>query len=100
MALSAAASAALADVVGRHPQVERVLCGHLHRSITRRFAGTIVLTCPSTAHAVALDLDPDHGRAAWTREPPALLLHRWTPTDGVVTHLETIGHATPVPFRD
>ena len=46
----------LAQVISRHPQVERVLAGHLHRSITARFAGTVASTCPSPAHQVALDL--------------------------------------------
>ena len=79
-----------------HPQVERVLSGHLHRCISRRFAGTIAMTAPSTAHAVQLDLGD--GRAAWNHEPPAILLHLWTPTGGVVTHLEVIGDHRPVSY--
>jgi 3',5'-cyclic AMP phosphodiesterase CpdA len=31
---------ALAAVIGQHPHVERVVCGHVHRSIQCRFAGT------------------------------------------------------------
>ena len=96
MALDAASAAGLERVVAAHPQVERVLSGHLHRMITRRFGGTVALTAPGTAHAVALDLgghDP-----AWNQEPPAILLHRWTPEDGLVTHLEIVGDHHAVPF--
>ena len=96
MALDAAASAGLAAVIAQHPQVERVLSGHLHRSINRRFAGTIAMTAPSTAHAVHLDLG--NGRAAWNHEPPAILLHLLMPAGGVVTHLEVIGEHQPVSF--
>lgn len=96
MALDADSSAGLAAVIADHPQVERVLSGHLHRMITRRFAGTLALTAPSTAHAVHLDLG--EGRAAWNHEPPAILLHLWTPTEGLVTHLEIIGDHHPVSF--
>ena len=96
MALDAASAAGLAAVVADHPQVERVLSGHLHRCISRRFAGTIAMTAPSTAHAVQLDLGD--GRAAWNHEPPAILLHLWTPTGGVVTHLEVIGDHRPVSY--
>jgi 3',5'-cyclic AMP phosphodiesterase CpdA len=32
-------AAGLAQIVARHPQVERIVCGHLHRAIDRRFAG-------------------------------------------------------------
>ena len=96
MALDARSAAGLAAVIAGHPQVERVLCGHLHRHIVRRFAGTIALTAPSTAHAVQLDLQ--NGRAAWNHEPPAILLHLFTPAGGVVTHLEVIGEHHPVSF--
>jgi 3',5'-cyclic AMP phosphodiesterase CpdA len=96
MAMEAASAAGLASVVAAHPQVERVICGHLHRSITRRFAGTIALTAPGTAHAVQLDLGDDG--AAWNHEPPAILLHLLVPEGGVVTHLEVIGDHRPVSF--
>jgi 3',5'-cyclic AMP phosphodiesterase CpdA len=43
----------LAEVLARHPQVDRIVCGHLHRSIVARFAGRPVMTSPSTAHALA-----------------------------------------------
>ena len=73
-----------------------MLSGHLHRSISRRFAGTIAMTAPGTAHAVQLDLGD--GRAAWNHEPPAILLHLSRPDGGVVTHLEVIGDHHPVSF--
>ena len=74
----------LAEVIARHPQVERLISGHIHRPITARFAGTVATTCPSTAHQIALDLAPD-ARDAFVMEPPAFQLHRW---DGraLVTH--------------
>ncbi len=37
---------ALEALVARHPNVERVICGHLHRSIQVRFGGTIAATVP------------------------------------------------------
>lgn len=67
---------ALAAVISRHPQVERVLCGHLHRPIVRRFAGTIASTCPSTGAQVALDLRPD-SRIRMVHEQPGYQLHHW-----------------------
>jgi UDP-2,3-diacylglucosamine pyrophosphatase LpxH len=48
-------------VLRRHPHVEGVVCGHIHRTIVRRFAGTVATVCPSTAHQVALDLPPSAG---------------------------------------
>jgi 3',5'-cyclic AMP phosphodiesterase CpdA len=95
---------ALAAVIGRHVQVERVLCGHVHRSVQRRFAGTIAQIAPGTAHAVQLTLAGAPSR--WILEPPGVLLHEWRDGQGLVSHLDFIGdfevgafsdHHTPAP---
>ncbi len=83
---------AFAAVLRRHSQVERILCGHIHRPITARVAGTVATVCPSTAHQIALDLGPER-RLAVIMEPPACMLHLWSPT-GLVSHLSPIGHPT------
>jgi 3',5'-cyclic AMP phosphodiesterase CpdA len=72
---------ALGEVIRRHPQVERIVCGHLHRPIQTRWAGTVVMTSPSTAHQVALDLRPE-SPARFAMDPPACLLHYWEPPIG------------------
>ncbi len=87
---------ALADLLRRHPQVERVICGHLHRPIVRRFGGTVAMTVPSTAHQIVLDLR-DGGPAAYRREPSGYALH--APLDGaVVSHWVTVGEYGPTEF--
>lgn len=83
-----------ASVVARHPQVERIACGHVHRPMTTRFAGTIASTCPSTAHQAALDLGAA-ARLSLIMERPACALHWWQPLGGVVTHSSVIGQPTP-----
>src|SRR2546428_651295 len=79
-----------AEVVRRHPQLERVVCGHLHRPIQARVGGTLASTAPSTAHQVALDLG-DGNPLMFTMEPPACLLHVWRPDTGLVSHTSYIG---------
>src|SRR5687767_453735 len=86
----------LAAVIRRHSQVERIVCGHLHRSIVRRFAGTVACTGPATAHQLALELGPVP-RLATVMEPPACLLHFWMEGDGLVSHQSVIGDRH-VPF--
>jgi len=98
MALSPGAAAGLHAVVARHSHVERVLCGHLHRTIVRRWAGTLVMTAPSVAHAVVLDVRQNGGVAGWSEEPPGLALHLWRPDIGLVTHHVPIGEFPPHPF--
>ena len=46
------------DIVSRNPHIEHVLCGHHHRSIHIRYAGTMASTGPSVAHQSALDFTP------------------------------------------
>lgn len=88
-----------AAVVRRHPQVERVLCGHLHRPIQLRWAGTVASTAPSPAHQIALDLRPE-GPLRWIAEPPAVQLHHWRPGVGLVSHTSYVGdYGPPQSFR-
>ena len=83
-------SAAFADIVRHHGQVERVACGHLHRPIESRFAGTVAGTAPSTAHQIVLDFRPD-ARVSFAFEPPGYQLHYWREGAGLVTHTVSIG---------
>jgi 3',5'-cyclic AMP phosphodiesterase CpdA len=86
-------SEGLAAVLRRHPQVERVVCGHLHRTIVRRFGGTVAMTVPSTAHQITLDLRPD-GPPAWRMEPAGFAVH--TLRDGaLVSHIAAAGDFGP-----
>ena len=88
----------LAAVIARHPQVERILCGHVHRFMQLRFGGTILCTAPSTTTAIALRLRPDARPASYI-EPPAMLLHHWQEGSGLVSHFVPIGtFPGPYPF--
>lgn len=89
----------LEAIVRRNPQIERIVCGHLHRPIQVRFGGTVAQTCPSTAHQVSLNLSED-APSRFHLEPPAFLLHAWT-GGSLVTHTAYAGaFAGPYPFRD
>ncbi len=88
---------AMADILRRHDNIERVVCGHHHRPITTRWGGTIGSVAPSTAHQVTLDLVPHGNPATFTMEPPGYQLHVWTPDAGLVTHTACVG-AFPGPF--
>lgn len=92
--------AELARLVRGAPGVLGLACGHLHRPIHTLWSGIPVSCAPSPAHQVALDLDPD-GPPSYILEPPGLHLHRWTPEDGLVTHLSVIGdYGRRRPFFD
>jgi len=82
-------AAALAEVISRHRQVERILCGHLHRAIDRRFAGTVAGTAPGTAHQIRINLVAG-ARLSFNFEPSGYQLHVWQ--DGaLVSHTALFG---------
>lgn len=96
--LDSEATAALAERLRPWPNVERIICGHLHRPIQVRFAGTLASTCPSPAHQVALDLSAD-GPSAFVMEPGGFLLHLWDPAQGLISHQACVDVADgPYPF--
>jgi len=100
MRLDATAARALEALVARHPNVERVLCGHVHRPMFVRFGGTIAAAVPAPAHQVTLDLTAG-APSTFTLEPPAFALHRYEPQGGIVTHhgyVETFDG--PYPFYE
>lgn len=77
-----------ADIVAGHPQIQAILCGHLHRTIQSQVGGRRVTTSPSPAHQVALDLN--EGPGGFRLEPPGYMLHMWR--DGVlVSHTAVLG---------
>lgn len=87
----------LATVIHQNPQVERIICGHVHRTIQSRFARTLALTCPSTAHQIDFDLKPE-SPVAFIMEPPGLMLHIWN-GKAMATHtLYTEEYDGPYPY--
>ncbi|HEY9108019.1 MAG TPA: phosphodiesterase [Roseateles sp.] len=77
-------------LIARHPQVQRVVCGHLHRLTLGQVAHVAAVSAPSTAHQLALDLAPD-APLAITQEPAGWLIHAWGPGLPLATHLAHAG---------
>lgn len=88
----------LGAMLRRYGNIERILCGHVHRSMQRLWAGTMINTCPAAATQIALALRPDAQPASFL-EPPGILLHHWSDAGGLVTHTSYIGSFDgPFPF--
>ena len=96
-------AAALELLVAQYPNVERIICGHLHRSIQVRFGGSIASTAPSPAHQVCLDLSPQ-AASTWSLEPPGFALHALPDLAAggrLVTHTVASGqYPGPYPFYE
>ncbi|OUR76632.1 hypothetical protein A9Q83_13755 [Alphaproteobacteria bacterium 46_93_T64] len=76
---------AFGAIIKKHKQIQRIYCGHLHRSIQSDFYGVQTQICPSTTHKVLLHLE-DTDRLATTAEPSEILLHMWDKDGNIVTH--------------
>jgi len=88
----------LRDLLDAHPQVQRIVCGHLHRSIQANLGRTPVSVCPSTSYQVFLDTRPE-SHPQFIAEPPALQLHTWT-GEMLVSHTAYVGFpAEPIDLR-
>jgi 3',5'-cyclic AMP phosphodiesterase CpdA len=74
----------LAAVVSRHPQVERLLCGHVHRLHREHWGGTVATTMPSVA--VDLRKGVDDAIAA----APLYLLHIASSDGRLVSHTRVV----------
>jgi 3',5'-cyclic AMP phosphodiesterase CpdA len=83
----------LASIVRRHPRVQIVATGHIHRATLTMFAGVPCTICPAPNHAVDLDLAKLRA-PSFRIEPAAFHLHTWFAGEGfgqLVTHQVPIG---------
>ncbi|MCW5698736.1 MAG: phosphodiesterase [Rhodospirillales bacterium] len=83
----------LAEVLGRHRQVLRIACGHIHRSVQTCWHRIPVSVAPSPSHAVELVLRPQT-RPGIVLEHGACHVHLWRPDPdpfgSMVTHISYI----------
>jgi 3',5'-cyclic AMP phosphodiesterase CpdA len=79
--------AALAAVLDRHPQVVRIVAGHVHRTIVGELAGRAVLTVPSTYLQAALDFSSP--KLTMRPDPPGFAVHALR-GHTLATHLQRI----------
>ncbi|MCA8927127.1 MAG: phosphodiesterase [Alphaproteobacteria bacterium] len=82
-----------AAILSRHPQVQRLICGHSHRPIVGTFGGRPVWVAPATCYQFEAGFSAVN-TLALTREPPGYSLHRWL--DDPVQGPSLASHHIPV----
>ena len=75
-----------ANVIARHRQVLRVICGHHHRVAIGQAAHAPVIVAPSSSWTYGLAIDDGQQIAPKTAEQPGWMLHAWTPSGGLASH--------------
>jgi Icc protein len=78
---------ALGELLRHHPQVRRIVAGHVHRTMTAELAGRAVLAVPSTYVQTRLNFNSDEIETA--AEPPGFAVH-------AVLDGELASHVQPV----
>jgi 3',5'-cyclic AMP phosphodiesterase CpdA len=81
---------ALTEIVTRHPQIQTIAAGHVHRTVIGRLGAATVLAIPSTSLQLALDLEADEIQLV--REPPCFALHLLL-DGGIVSHVQPVDSA-------
>lgn len=85
--LALEARQALGELLGRHPQVQRVVAGHVHRAIAAELGGRPVLSVPSTYVQGLLDFGATG--LELSHDPPGFAVH--VLVDGkVVSHIQPV----------
>ena len=83
----------LERLVRRHPQVERLACGHIHRPIAIRFGGSVATVCPGVGMQIPMDLRPE-APSGFVPRPAAILVHalssEWGDPPVLLTHLDLV----------
>jgi 3',5'-cyclic-AMP phosphodiesterase len=78
---------ALGEVVRAHPQVHRIVAGHVHRTVYAELGGRSVLAAPSTYVQARLDFGAEEIR--FSDDPAGFVVHVWL--DGeLVSHVQAV----------
>lgn len=75
-----------AEIVAKHRQVRRIICGHHHRVVVGEVAHAPVVVAPSTSWAYGLAVHDEQPIAPRTSEQPGWMLHAWTRGGGFASH--------------
>ncbi len=86
-------------LIARHPQVQRIICGHHHRPVVMPVAHAIASIAPSAAHQVELELFI-LADGQWNLEPAAFQVFAWLEdAQAIVSHTAYVErYAGPFPF--
>jgi Icc protein len=88
LGIAADGRAGLEEVIARHPQVQRLVAGHIHQPLLSTLAGRAVLAIPSTYVQAQLDFSAPDIRLG--PGPPGFAIHALV--DGTISsYLHTVG---------
>ncbi len=75
----------LGDIVEKYPNIERILCGHIHLTTHVRWRGTVISTAASMGLQLLLDLTLKLP-SSFYKDAPCYQLHYWSPAQQLISH--------------
>lgn len=78
------------EIVRQHAQIELIVAGHIHMALTRRVAGTVLMTCPSPKNCWLPNLKTPQ-RLDVELQPTLYYLHHWKPETGLFSYTGQMG---------
>ena len=78
-------AAKLGELVCKYPNVQRILCGHLHLATFQQWNGTVISVAPSTGMGLLLDLTMKLP-SQFFLDPPSYQLHLWNSEQSLISH--------------
>ncbi len=87
----------LGDVVEKYPNIERILCGHIHLTTHVRWCGTVISTAASMGLQLLLDLTLKLP-SSFYNDSPCYQLHYWSPDQQLISHTVSLHHVEG-PYR-
>jgi 3',5'-cyclic AMP phosphodiesterase CpdA len=86
----------LGNIVEKYPNIERILCGHIHLTTHVRWRGTVVSTAASMGLQLLLDLTLKLP-SSFYNDAPCYQLHYWSPDQQLISHTVSL-HEMEGPF--
>lgn len=74
----------LADIIKTHPNIEAILCGHIHLSTHTRWHGSLINTAPSIGMRLVIDFSMQQD-SQYILDAPSYQLHKWTDDKNLIT---------------
>ena len=74
---------ALRDILDQYAGETRLICGHVHRSVTTLCGSSVAMIAPGVSHSVTLDQREENPHTL-SLEPGGFMLHEWR--DGLTSH--------------
>jgi len=68
----------IAEILRGFSNIEAFLCRHVHRTMIKRWTGTVVVSCPSTTKEIALQWQPDAAPQTFLGPPACIIQDQMT----------------------